>query len=476
MDHYHSTPEMTIKKDDPEALATVPSQNEKGEVVAPTETHDAVFGTITEDGPNYRNVGWIGSSVLMLKTQLGLGVLSIPAAFDILGMAPGIVCLLTIAGLMTYAAYVIGDFKLNHPEVYGIDDAAAIVFGPIGRELFSLGFVLFLVFAAGSGMLGISIGLNAVSTHGACTAVFVAVAATTVFCFASIRTLGRITLLAWVGLVAIVIAILIVTIAVGVQGRPDLAPPGPWESDYKIVNSPSFTQGITAISTFIFAYAGTPFYFPIVAEMRDHRHYIKALLFCQVVLTLVYLVIGIVIYYYCGSLVASPALGSAGRLIKKISYGSALPGLLASSTLSTHLSSKHIFVRILRGSKHMTANTLVHWGTWFGCVFGVAITAYCIASGIPVFGGLVSLMGALFGTLMCFQPLACMWFHDNWKGIQCRGSPKWYLLVALNATIIIVGTFLTIAGTYSTIVGIIDSYKVEGGSKAWACADNSNSV
>lgn len=39
-------------KEDPEALATVPSQI--GEVSAPT--HDAVFGAITEDGPNYRDV------------------------------------------------------------------------------------------------------------------------------------------------------------------------------------------------------------------------------------------------------------------------------------------------------------------------------------------------------------------------------------------------------------------------------------
>ncbi|KAH7011006.1 transmembrane amino acid transporter protein-domain-containing protein [Ilyonectria destructans] len=459
-----------------EALAASPLQTEKGEVIEPTTTYNAVFRTITEDSPNYRNVGWIGSSVLIMKTQLGLGMLSIPAAFNTLGIVPGVICLLAIAGLITYASYIIGGFKLNHPKVYRIDDIAAIIFGPIGRELFSLGFILFLVFAAGSGMLGISIGLNAVSTHGACTAVFVAVAAITVFCFASIRTLGRITILAWVGLAAIVVAILAVTIAVGVQDRPDLAPEGPWESDYRIVAHPSFTEGITAVSTFIFAYAGTPFYFPIVAEMRDHRHFTKALLLCQTAITLVYLVIGIVVYYYCGSYVASPALGSAGSLIKKISYGIALPGLLASSTLSTHLSSKHIFVRILRGSKHLSANTFVHWATWLGCVSGVAVTAYCIASGIPVFGGLVSLIGALFGTLMCFQPLGGMWFYDNWKGNERRGSSKWYLLVALNASLIIVGTFLTIAGTYGTIVGIIDSYKADGGSKAWACADNSNSV
>ena len=132
--------------------------------------------------------------------------------------------------------------------------------------------------------------------------------------------------------------VLIVTIAVGVQDRPHDAPAGPWTSDYKIVNNPSFTDGISAIATFVFAYAGTPFYFPIVAEMRDHRDYKKALFLCQGVVTLTYLVIGIVVYYYCGSYVASPALGSAGPLLKKVGYGIALPGLIVSSTLSTHVS------------------------------------------------------------------------------------------------------------------------------------------
>lgn len=55
-------------------------------------------------------------------------------------------------------------------------------------------------------MLGISIGLNSVSSHAACTAVFVAVAAILGFCFASIRTLGKIGWLAWVGLVCIMTA------------------------------------------------------------------------------------------------------------------------------------------------------------------------------------------------------------------------------------------------------------------------------
>lgn len=55
-------------------------------------------------------------------------------------------------------------------------------------------------------MLGISIALNAVSTHGACTAIFVAIAAIIGFALGSIQTLGRISWLAWVGLVGILTA------------------------------------------------------------------------------------------------------------------------------------------------------------------------------------------------------------------------------------------------------------------------------
>jgi hypothetical protein len=49
-------------------------------------------------------------------------------------------------------------------------------------------------------------------------------------------------------------------------------------------------------------------------------------------------VVGIVVYYYCGSYVSNPALGSAGVLMKKVCYGLALPGILLSTVLITHVS------------------------------------------------------------------------------------------------------------------------------------------
>lgn len=129
------------------------------------------------------------------------------------------------------------------------------------------------------------------------------------------------------------------TIAVGVQERPAAAPQsdGPWESDYKLFGNPSFTEAITAVSSLIFAYCGTPAFFAIVSEMRDPRYYTRSLLFCQGSVTAIYIVIGTVIYYYCGSYVASPALGSAGVMVKKVAYGFSLPGLMVTTMLVIHV-------------------------------------------------------------------------------------------------------------------------------------------
>ena len=78
----------------------------------------------------------------MMKTQIGLGVLSIPAVFDTLGLVPGVICLCAIAAITTWSDYIIGVFKIRHPAVYGIDDAGGLMFGRAGREIFGIAFCL----------------------------------------------------------------------------------------------------------------------------------------------------------------------------------------------------------------------------------------------------------------------------------------------------------------------------------------------
>ncbi|KAK2596109.1 hypothetical protein QQS21_006456 [Conoideocrella luteorostrata] len=458
------------------------------------ETQDAVFGEIQADGPNYRDVGWLGTTVLMMKTQIGLGVLSMPAAFDALGIVPGVLCLTAIGALTTWSNHMIGVFKLRHNEVYGIDDVGFLIFGTPGRVTLGSAFVLWYIFSAGSGMLGISIGLNAVSSHGACTAIFALVAATIAFGLGSIQTLGQIAWIAWIGLVCILTAILTVAVAVGIQDNPPGVPDGAvWASDYKVIGNPSFAGAIAALTTMVFAYAGTPAFFAIVSEMRQPLYYTRSLIICQTIVSAFYFAIGIVVYYFCGSYVASPALGSAGPLVKKISYGFALPGLLASTMLFVHVSpalgystalyrkrsthttqlpAKYLFVRIFQGSRHLTANTTTHWLSWFGITFGITLIAYIIASTIPIFNDLVSLIGALLGTLMCFQPMGAMWLYDNWAERKVNKTLKWKLMVLWSVFVIVSGTFLMVGGTYGSVVNIVSEYS--GGSKAFSCADNSS--
>ncbi|OJJ61516.1 hypothetical protein ASPSYDRAFT_829608 [Aspergillus sydowii CBS 593.65] len=414
----------------------------------------------------------------MMKTQIGMGVLAIPSALNVLGMVPGIICLIAMACITTWSAYVIGTFKLHHREVYSIDDAGAIMFGLPGRIVLSTGFCLYFIFNSGSAILSLSIGLNAVSTHATCTAVFVAIAAIVGFAFSSVRTLGKITWLAWVGLPCILVAIIMVTIAVGVQDRPDAAPKTdePWVSDWQVAGNPSFAEAIAAVSNLLYAFSGTPGFFSIVSEMRDPNQYPGAMAICQAGVTVVYAVIGCVVYYYCGSYVSSPALSSAGPLIKIISYAFALPGLLVTMTIVSHIPAKFIFVHILRGSRHLNSNSLVHWGTWLGCTFSIIIIAWIIASTIPVFDSLVSLIGALLGPVMCLQPFGCMWLYDNWNKGAEKKTKRWGFMVVWSVMVVVVGTFLMVAGTYGSVKGIMDVYNESGGSAAFSCSDNSGSV
>ena len=94
--------------------------------------------------------------------------------------------------------------------------------------------------------------------------------------------------------------VLTLTIAVGVQDRPAAAPQaGTFKSDWKVIGDPTFSEAISALSSMVFAYAGTPAFFSIISEMRDPKHYTRSLIVCQSTVTAVYTAIGIVVYYYC---------------------------------------------------------------------------------------------------------------------------------------------------------------------------------
>ncbi|GAA6011768.1 hypothetical protein JCM8202_004144 [Rhodotorula sphaerocarpa] len=476
----HEKDRIPQKEDSPTGVVQmrVDGRGDDIEMSDPAEEVDGVFGAggSGKGQVNYRSVGWISTSILLMKSQIGLGVLAIPSVFHSLGLAPGIIILIVIGGLTTYADWYIGMFKLKHPQVYSVSDCGQLMFGRIGGEIFGVGYWLLMTLISGSAFLGLSVALNAISLHGTCTAVFVAVAAIATFPLASLRRLERIKWIGWIGLASMIVSILLVTIAVGSGGRPSLAPQeGPLDLGIVIWGKPTFADAMNAVSNILLAYAGTAAFLPIASEMRNPRDYPKAVMACQGFVTAFYLAIGVVVYEYAGQYVASPALGTAGVLIKRIAYGLSLPGLLAAAVIYTHLPAKWIFVRALRNSHHLTHSTKTHWVVWLSCSAGCVLFAYVIASAIPVFNGLVGLVGALFGSFFSLSAVSIMWFYDNWYrfSVPDKRTKAFWFLVCFNSFIVVAGGFIMVGGTYGSIVAIIDGYT---GGRPWSCVDNSGSV
>ncbi|TYJ58994.1 hypothetical protein B9479_000433 [Cryptococcus floricola] len=451
------------------------SGNLEGEPVV-----DAVWGTLEEGAPSYRSLGWMRASVLLVKVQIGLGVLSIPAALDSLGFVPAILLIIAACAIISWANYIVGVFKLHHPEVYTLADVGQIMFGPIGREIFGFFYWIQLVAVAGAGLIACSVAFNAMSEHGTCTIVFVVVAAVINILVSSIQTLHKISWMGWVGLICILSSIITLTIAVGVQDRPSAAPQtGLWDKEIKVVNNPGFISGIATMSNIFFSFAGTPGFFNVISEMKNPKDYNKAMSTCMVFVLSCYLILGCTIYHFCGQYIASPALGSAGPLMKKVTYGLALPGLIMSCVLNTHFPAKYVFVRVMRNSRHMSANTITHHVAWLACVIGSCAISFVIAEGIPVFSDLISLIGALIATPNCIIFEGMMFIYDlRVNPEKYPNRQKWWhkLMQVMNWAVMIgFGLFATVAGTYAAAITIKNDAASGTSSGSFSCADNSSS-
>lgn len=144
------------------------------------------------------------------------------------------------------------------------------------------------------------------------------------------------------------------TIAVGLQDRPDAAPAtGPWDKDFLLIGKPTVAEATAALGSIVYTLCGTPAFIPVVSEMKEPRLYKRAVIVCQsTIIFLNFLVgqssqflcladpdtLGTVVYYFCGQYVTSPAPGSAGPLLKKITYGLALPGVIMGCVVLVHVS------------------------------------------------------------------------------------------------------------------------------------------
>ena len=141
----------------------------------------------------------------------------------------------------------------------------------------------------------------------------------------------------------------------------------------------AFPTAFNSVSNIVFAYAGHVSFFSFISEFRDPTEFPKTLFLLQGIDTSMYLVVAVVVYYYTGKNVESPAIGSAPGVVKKVAWGIAIPTIIIAGVIYGHVATKYLFVRIFRGTKHLSSRSWYSWGVWASIALGLWVVAWILA-------------------------------------------------------------------------------------------------
>ncbi|KAK5173159.1 uncharacterized protein LTR77_003281 [Saxophila tyrrhenica] len=423
------------------------------------------FGDESNNEVKYRTMHWWQAAITMIAETISLGILSLPSVLGTIGIVGGLITLIGLGLVATYTGYVIGQFKLAYPHIHNMADAGEVLFRPIGwggfgREFFGAAQVIFLIFIMGSHILTWIIALNTISDHITCSIVWGVVGTIILFLFTLPRTLKKVSYLSISSFVSIFSAVLITMVAIGIES-PD--------PTVQVSTTVAFPTAFGSVTNIIFAYAGHVAFFSFISELKDPNDYPKALFMLQGWDISMYIVASLVIYRYGGPDVASPALSSTGTTVGKVAYGIALPTIVIAGIINAHVAAKYVYVRMFRGTKHMSQRTWLSLGSWVLITLILWIIAWIIAESIPVFNDLLGLISALFASWFTYGLSGVFWlflnkghYFDNWK----KGC-----LTVINVLIFWLGAAICVIGLYASGKAIHDS-SASGAGGSWSCANN----
>ncbi|KAI1151244.1 transmembrane amino acid transporter protein-domain-containing protein [Nemania diffusa] len=407
-----------------------------------------VFGR--EDGHDikYKTLSWPLVACLMITEIVSTGLLTLPSSLATVGVVPGIVVIVFLGAFTTYTAWSLIQFKLQHPTVHNMGDAALVLFGPIGREILGTGTVIFAVLSAGSQILAGQLALSVLSDQGLCKVALAGIFAVAVAIASFRRTLHTLGYLSIAGGISIFTA--------GIVGLAGARVAPVQQGDVQIAVTTDFTTAFISITNPVFAFTGHSIFFLLISEMKRPRDAMKAAFTLQTTATSLYVVFALVSYWYLGPNVASPSFLSLNPFWSKAAFALAIPNFLVGGSLYSHVASKLIFIRLFRHTKHIHSNTPLGWGIWTFLILLANSAAFILAVSIPVFNYLVGIAAAAFVAWYTYGLAGAFWLHDTYyfKG----GFEAWLrqpFMLVLNVLTVLAGAFVSVGGLYAMVVSLL---------------------
>ncbi|OJJ06613.1 hypothetical protein ASPVEDRAFT_330270 [Aspergillus versicolor CBS 583.65] len=419
-----------------------------------------VFGDEENAEIKYKVLSWWQAGFLMVAETVSIGILSLPSVVATLGLVPAVIILAAIGIMSTYTGYVIGQFRWAYPHVQSMADAGEVLAGKFGREFLGMGQLILIIFIMGSHLLTFTVAMNTLTDHGTCSLVFGVVGLVISYVLCLPRSSANVSYLSVISFLSVFSSVLIVMIAVGVER--------PFDGTPKAVEETNLYHAFLGVCNIVFSFCGHVAFFSFISELKDPREYPKSLFLLQGTDTILYIVSAVVIYCYAGPGVTSPALGSASPIIGKIAYGIALPTIIIGGVVNGHVASKYIYVRLFRKTDRMHKKDFVAVGSWLLITFCTWVLAWIIASAIPVFNNLLSLIASIFASWFTYGFTGMFWLYLN-KG-RFFSTPMKTFLTLLNIFMIVIAAVICGLGLYVSGRALHE----DSSTASFSCANNAS--
>jgi hypothetical protein len=383
-------------------------------------------GDIYDDpaAAKFKSCSWWHAGFLMIAETISLGILSLPAAIAKLGLIPGILAIIGLGLLATYAGYIIFQWKLRYPQTMSFTEVGQVMGGKWLGVFFGTMAVLSFIFIMAAHILAFSVMMNVLTEHGLCSVVF-GIIGTVVSIILSIpRTAKDMSKVSIASFLSILSAVMLVMIHLGIVRKGGV--------HVSIVREHAeLAPAFIGVLNIMLAYAGNTAFFGFISELKNPRDFPKALVMLQSVAISIYVIVGVVIYYYVGNNVASPALTSAAPLVRKIAYGLAFITIVVAGVINGHVAAKQLFTQFWtwRGQVEVSYGSGVKsWISWIVLLVVMWIFAWFLAEVVPIFEQLLGLVSALFMSWFSYGLCGIMWIYMN-KGMLTRDWKKISLLI-----------------------------------------------
>jgi len=215
---------------------------------------------------------------------------------------------------------------------------------------------------------------------------------------------------------------------------------------------------VGSMSTFCFAYAGSPIYMELLGELSEPRDFPKTFLISSPYQLVFYLISAVSQYAFQGS-------ASGGKITDALPEGSSV-SIAANAFLATHMIVTFLCkAQIISRDIHlnMFRKTVMDFNWkgkvhWFICTMITLSVSFLVSNAVPNFNTLLELLGAFQTPYLGFMVPSICYFCGREK-LKAIGEAPTSLAWAIIAVINIVAVGLLFLGTTSACIDVVDSWK-----------------